>query len=377
MPDRIGDLLLRDGQIRLEDVDDGLRVSHERRTRLASALVSLGRISIDVAARALAAQQGVPAVLEKHLAGRDLALISLIPASVAWAHAALPIALQRSGALIVCVRDPSPEAQAQLEEVSGRSVVMAVTPEIALLQLIDEAYPQRASSEPGIPIEIDVQVETGPVARLAADALDLGNLQLVDLDDHGVEKDPDASSPHIRLPGQAQRITGSHAAIPARRTLALDPALVAMTSAEDHDDVIEALLAFLRHRFQAGVVFMVKDGLALAQAGFGVDVADGAITALALPLAQSPMLRTSHDRGAPYSGPPGESTPILERFFRVFGAAPERVCVAPIAIDGRVVHLVYAHGPRGATAEDAIVELATLATAAEEALVRILREARP
>jgi len=296
----------------------------------------------------------VPAALDKHLAGRDTALASLIPGPLAWTLTALPIALQRAGALVVCVRDPSEETRERLADVTGREIVLAVTPEIVLLPLIDEAYPARAASEPGVPIEIDVQIETGPIEKQ-----DDPYLQLADLDDHRVEKDPEASSPRIRLP--QQRITGAHAAVrAAARTLALDPALVALGAAADRAQIVDALLAFLRHRFQVGVVFAVQGGVALGEVGFADDVDDATVATLAIPLSERTALAIAHERASAYVGAPGA--------LRLFGLAPARVCVAPIGRE----HLVYGHGVRKGTVEDAITELASVCSAAEDAFTRAL-----
>jgi hypothetical protein len=398
MPPRIGDILVREGLVTIGDVQEALALVRRQPMRLASALVELGRLSSDDASRALAQQHGVPAALAKHLSGRDLALAELVPATLARSLGALPLAVQRNeGALVVCVRDPGPAAIAALEKASGRSVMVAVAVEVALLPLIDETYPHRTEqSEPGIPVEFDVDIDTGPVA--SEDTLDVGSFQLVDLDHQAVSKDPSQSSPGMRMPGffpvgtepagaaprqqrttntmQAQRSTGPMAALELPRTLQLDPAIEAIRAADTRDEVVDALIAFLRHRFHAAVVFSVKEGLALGQAGFGSDTIGDAVQSLAIPLAQPSVLRLAHDRKATFVGPPGEASVVQERFFKLFGSVPSRVVVVPIAINARILNLLYAHGPRLATPEEAAAELGTVAAAAEAAFVRIIRESK-
>jgi hypothetical protein len=379
--DRIGEILVRNGVVSETDVRDAIAVARQRRMRLASALVTLGRLSIDDASRALAEQHGVPAALEKHLSGRDLALAELLPQELAWSLGALPLAVSRGNdALVVCTRDPVPSAITTLERATGRSVMLAVAVEIVLLPLIQDTY--------AAPEEVEVDLDTGPVDT--DHALDPAHLQLVDLDDHGVSKDH--SQVDLRIPSIDQtgrnRITGPFRAItpaipaqvePPARTLALDPALVAITAAESRDEVVDAMLAFLRHTFRAGVVFSCKDGLALGQAGFGNDVVADTVTSLVVPLSQPSVLKAAHDRFASFAGPPGSETAstVQDRFFKLFGGLPpQKVVVVPVIIKERVINLLYGHAPRQRSVEEAAIELGTLAAAAEEAFVRIILETK-
>jgi hypothetical protein len=383
--DRIGEILVRNGVVSEADVRDAIAVARQRRMRLASALVTLGRLSIDDASRALAEQHGVPAALEKHLSGRDLALADLLPQQLAWSLGALPLAVSRGNdALVVCTRDPVPSAITTLERATGRSVMLAVAVEIVLLPLIQDTY--------AVPEEVEVDLDTGPVETLEQQeiALDPANLQLVDLDHHGVSKDHSQVDMHIPSLDHSGRhhVTGPFRAMtpaipaqvePPARTLALDPALVAITAAESRDEVVDAMVAYLRHTFRAGVVFSCKDGLALGQAGFGNDVVADTVTSLVVSLSQPSVLRVAHDRVASFAGPPGSETAstVQDRFFKLFGGLPpQKVVVVPVAIKGRVVNLLYGHGPRHGSVEEAAIELGTLSDAAEEAFVRIILEAK-
>lgn len=391
--ERIGDHLVRLGLVTTSDVEDAAMSARGWRVRLASALVRLGRVSEDDASRALAAQHGVPAALRKHLDGRDLALVPTLPAAVARELCALPLAVSRgSGALVVCVRDPSPATAAALAHAAGKPIVLAVAAECVLGPLIAESYPEEqvveldAVEDPSGAIEVDL--DTSGSAFTASGAYDVDSLQLVDLDDHGVSKDHHQIAP--RLPALPPRITAPFAAAGANpkverarrpsalqpRRLALDPALVAITRAEQGDAVVESVLAYLRHRFEVGVIFVVKDGCALGQAGFGGDLDDDSVEALVVPLTQRSVLRIAHDTREPFLGAPTETGVVQDRFFRVIGATPATAVVVPVVIRDRVINLVYAHGARDGSDTAAANELRMVASAAEDALVRIIREAK-
>jgi hypothetical protein len=388
---RIGDILVREGLVTAEDIEDALVLVAKQPMRLASALVVLGRLTPDAASRALAELHGVPAALARHLSGRDLALAGLVPALIAREIGALPLAVQRSdGALVVCVRDPGPATINDLEQASGHSVKIAVATDFALLPLIDETYPPDAGgSESGIPVEFDVDLDTGPAT--APPPMDLDSFQLVDLDHQAVAKDVTMSHPGIRLSGlftsvpvsassgplRPKRITGALLeALEPPRTLQHDPALDAIGVATTREQVVDALMAFLRHRFHAAVVFSVKDGLALGHAAFGSDTVIDAVDTLAIPLGPPSVLRNAHDRNSMVVGAPGEPSVVQDRFFKLFDGIPPTVVVVPISIDDRVINLVYAHGPRLATAEDSAAELGSVAEAAADAFVRIIRASK-
>lgn len=412
---------MRSGVISAADVERGLSDARASGLRLVSALVRLGKLSADDGARALADHHGVPAALSKHLDGRDLALAPHLTASVARELCALPIALSRNQeSLVVCVRDPSPAVAATLARAAGKPIVLAVAVEAVLAPLVAEAYPpdDDAAADDDFDVDLDSGVTELPpdLRREDSSPFRIGELQLVDLDDHGVSKDhsqvgmttpalpsrgegprrntgpfaaivpdavlelPAARTPVPRLPSEPAIIhapspSPSTTPPPEPRKLSLDAAIVAITRAETRDFVIESIVAFLRLRFDAGVIFSVKDGLALGQAGFGGDLDDDAITALTVPLSQKSVLRAAHERKAPFVGAPTETGVVQDRFFKLLGTTPVSVVVQPVVIKDRVINLIFAHGARSTEAR-AAEELRTLATAAEDAYVRIIREAK-
>jgi hypothetical protein len=417
---RIGELLVAQGLVTDQDLRDVLVYARQRSMRLCSALVAKGRLLPDDASRALADQHGVHAALVKHLDGRDMTLANKIPTKLARELVALPLALARDGAMVVCVRDPGPGSIVALESATGKRIIQAVAVECLLSPLVQDVY----ATGPGPEIEalddgFDVDLDSGVEHQPQADLLDTGTLQLVDLDDRGVEKDhsqsgrggpaffPVGTEPGTMTPppplGPGKRITGPMTALPLPdppsrpsrttgqlsalagvapppielpRMIALDPALVSLAAADTRDAVIDTLIAYLRHRFACGVVFVIKDAMALGLAGYAIDVAPDTFEALVVPLNQPSVLRSAHDKGASFVGAPPTGSVIQDRMFKVLGSVPDRCVVVPIKIKERVINLIYAHDPRRCTIEEAAIELGTVADAAEEAFVRIILEAK-
>lgn len=229
---RIGELLIEQRKLRPGDLQRALADKPAER-RLVSFLIAKGLVDFDDASRALGEQKGVACALAKHLAGRDPALARLIPADLGRGSCVLPIGRSSKGAVIVCVRDPSPALLATIQQAIRGDVLMVVAPAARLEHLVAEAY-GKAGGDDDFDIDVDggldldatptptpAPVSRGPMptppmpfprvepprtyarpdtpAALPPmpdmDALDPESirLSLTDLDDARVEKDPTQS----------------------------------------------------------------------------------------------------------------------------------------------------------------------------------------
>ncbi len=221
---RIGEILLEHGWIDADSLD--LALATQRTSggaiRTCSFLISRRLLDPDNAARALGEQHGVAAALQRHLARRDQELAALLPAGTAQLYNALPLGRMGNGDIIVCVRDPRPELRGLLSRALGENVVLAVAPATQLDALIEETYGDQVNefdvdlgTQP-IPIALELEIAEAEAAldpRDLEDIPELDNLQLVELDDTRVSKDPSQSG-HVKVP------QGSLAAInpPTNRT---------------------------------------------------------------------------------------------------------------------------------------------------------------
>ena len=222
---RIGDILLDHGWVDADVLDRALAQQPSSGMRTCSYLIECGVLDADNASRALGEQHGVAAALQRHLARRDRELAATLPAGTAQLYMALPLGRMNNGDVIVCVRDPNPELRGVLSRALQEKVVLAVAPATQLEALIHEAYGDEAN-------EFDVDLGTQPIPiALELDAPDisdhaeldpldddsipeLDNLQLVELDDTRVSKDPTQSG-HVKLPSSLPAITPSRVPLPA------------------------------------------------------------------------------------------------------------------------------------------------------------------
>ncbi len=346
--------------------------------------------------------------------------------------------------LVVCFRDPNqPQLIQRLEQALGIPVTPCVASELAIAVYLDHYYgvqaqfdspPARAESEDGVDIDMDEfdEAESG-----------LESLQLVNLDHHDVERaKPEGFIPEAQRQSVIRQALAaaqaSSAGIDALDLIAAEPTppretqktespnphleatspgpaspnpvpkavasmpksaprlpgasfhdadwqeLPELLEAIDHADqrtaVSDSIMSFLHQRFAAGMMFTIKDGLAMGHRGFGGHLDDkDTVTALMLPL-QKNILGAAHDSGELWRGDPAQiSSAAQERFLKLFdlGKAPSDVVVAPVAVGSRVVCLLYAHAHQGIELDDPDVdELAQVAEATKRAFARLIQKSR-
>lgn len=249
----IGDILVEHGWVERDALAYAIAQQASTGMRLCSYLIQIGALDLDNASRALGEQHGVAAALTRHLTRRDRELASILPANTAQLYMALPIGRMGNGDVIVCVRDPKPELRGVLQRAMNEKIVLAVAPASQLEALILEAYGDDVN-------EFDVDLGTQPIPiALELDAPDvtadaeldprdddsipeLDNLQLVELDDTRVSRDPSQSG-HVKLPSASSlaaitpptnrtplpssprrpQVSGLHALPPSQPAIAIPP----------------------------------------------------------------------------------------------------------------------------------------------------------
>src|SRR4051812_8320985 len=166
---RIGELLLLQERIDPWVLTNTLKEQAATRQRLVSILVTRALLEHDEGALILSEQLGYPAAMERHLERRDRALISEIPPELGGRWVVLPMARAKTGALVVCARDPSPILQSALEHALKQNVILAVTPAFALEKLVRAAYGLAAPAQ-----------EHEPLPDLPPTVSDIGDFRIED-----------------------------------------------------------------------------------------------------------------------------------------------------------------------------------------------------
>ena len=380
MPSRLGDILLDRGLVTSAQLEAALQSQTLQGGRLGTNLVQLGGIELDAVARALGVQFGLPPGVQVLFEEIQPSTVRLVSPELATRHGVIPLGFTLHRSKTLAVAFPAPPPASVLDELTEhvRARVMVVAaPELRLVYAMEKHYgiprparflrvspsgpvaeepvTQRAELPPP-PVRNDRRRLLQPSGEIRQDGPQAGPPPAVPL------------APPPELPAPA-----------ARPTLTAAQAMLTISRAQGREEIGEALCDFLRSSFSAGLVFIVRDRLALGWKGFAPGVDGSLLESIALPLDPPSCLRVGMERRAPFRGrPPPEGQALHARLWKLLQVSvPEELIVAPICVRDRVVALLYGQPGRGdLVADAALVDVATVCSAASASFVRLIQSAK-
>ena len=189
--------------------------------------------------------------------------------------------------------------------------------------------------------------------------------------------------PPARLPSQRmKRVPESLKRAPSTRLPRQRPArsiadaLKEIAAASSRDAIGDGIVAYLRATYALGLVWIVRDAIALGWKGFAPGVDASVIEALSFPLASPSVLRVAYEQRLLFRGaPPRDGAMLNRRLWKALRCTePGEVIVAPVAIGKRIVNLVYAHAEDGGVIPDAAaVDLGRVCGVAAERYAELIR----
>jgi type IV pilus assembly protein PilB len=188
MSGRLGELLVRENLISVQQLRKAQEEQQKTGTRIGTALIKVGAIEESKLTDFLSKQYGVPAINLKEF-DVEPDIIKLVPKDVASKHLVVPV--NRAGsALIVAMCDPSNiYAVDDLKFLTGYNIEPVVTSEPALREAIEKHYAEKGPNLEDIintMEEDDVEVaegqdDGGNVEEMAKAADDAPVIKLVNL----------------------------------------------------------------------------------------------------------------------------------------------------------------------------------------------------
>jgi len=367
---RIGDLLVEQGLVSRAELERTLAGSRERGERIVSLLIATGQVTFDDGARCLGARHQIACALERHLGHRDSALAARLPGELARSVCALPIGVNSSGALIVCVRDPDPALSDRIAAAVRGPVVLAVAPASRLARLVEEAY------GPSPVDEFDINVDTGLIPKAPPlpdmDALDPASVRqaLTALDDDRVAKQP-AKSYLPRPSGKDSRplpvMSGKRVTVEATRR--------ALAGARDRDDATAITLGFLGARWTHALLLAIRGGHAVALRS--LDPRTGHAPGFELPLEEVSTVQHAIEEATTSN----ERFPGLAQESLCAALDSEHVTAAPVIVDHEVIAAIAVGDPvfdpehdHAFDAHAASADLAAVASALGDTYQRVGRK---
>jgi hypothetical protein len=368
---KLGTLLLRNAVIGLTQLEAALRNQVLYGGRLGTNLVELGFVELDLLADYLSELSGLPVATQELLDETPKEALDAIGPELAHDLGVVPLGATPDGALAVAMIDPNDaDALAMIGERVGASVAPYVVPELRGLYYLEKHYgrPRQARFiRAGAPKRPSGPIPPADERRKMQPA---GGLVM---------------PPPVRLEPRRRRTnTAATSSPPPLQSPAISYGIACerIDAATHRDHIADALVDFARGRFDALVLFIVRDGNAL---GWRAHVATpigltAPIEELSLPLGGASSLQSAHDALKSFVGqPPQNAKPIEGRLWQVIGAdpPPREIAVSPITVKQRVVNLVYAHAVGGGPLPpEMAVQLGELAVRAQTAYVRLIRSSK-
>jgi type IV pilus assembly protein PilB len=158
MSGRLGELLVRENLISIQQLRKAQEEQQKNGTRIGSALIKTGAIEESKLTDFLSRQYGVPAINLKDF-DIDSEIIKLVPKDVAEKHLVIPV--NRAGpSLIVAMCDPSNiYAVDDLKFLTGYNIEPVVASEISVREAIEKYYAEKTQSLEEIVGEVTEDVE--------------------------------------------------------------------------------------------------------------------------------------------------------------------------------------------------------------------------
>jgi hypothetical protein len=338
--------------------------------RLCSLLVKRGLLDFDQASRALGELHGSAAVLRRHLEGRDEGLVDMLPDEAAKQLVALPIGRLGNGALIVCVRDPSPALQAKLTRLLREEVVLAVAPAHYLERLVAAVYAPRELDADDLEEAVDqVSDELDIPVEIEEPAVDFS----IDIEEVVTRPRPRRTSKPSKPPKKrALSVVIPTMAAPTGATRdALDATLSSFRQIDDLEWLFDVAMQYVSKHWNASLLLALKETRAVGVRGHGARITPSTVKTFVVDIAEVTLLQRARDERRIIADAlltePGAEHEVVDRALGARGTPT----AAPLVRGDAVTHVLLLGEPTVKDRDDALVDLGLLVESMSDALARI------
>lgn len=374
---RLGELLIKEGEVTQEHVSEALRAQVIYGGRIGTNLIELGHAHIDAVAEALGHQHHLACAHVRHFDDADKALQMKLSPVLAMELNAIPLSEQLPGVIAIAFLDPPlPDAVDKITDALKCEIVPVIAPELRLRYQLEQVYgitrPSRyvrigrkTSQERTIDGESERRKRryVHTLSDVEPEAGTLGRVQL--------------QRKEVRREGKSSAASDN---IQIDEAATLEDALVSMRRATDRDRVVDLMISCVRHAFGrrlgVGLMLVVREDTAIGWRGFSDHSDDSVASAVAIPLDEPSVLQLSYKTGVLVCGKPPPAGELIDnRLWKLLGSQPPQECiVAPVRIQDHVVCMLYAHaGDLGPIGLDLSHDVGELAHGAGSAFARLIR----
>lgn len=394
-------MLIRDGRISTQQLDDALAQQARGGGRVGTVMVEMGLIDVDTLTVYLGLELGIPIATRATLDRAKRSAVRLLTPEQATKHRCVPIVVQ-DRRLIAAIDNPHDvETLDELSRLIGYPVIPRVAPEVRIFHYLELYYgvprPVRyarvldipdprqsalpAPPLPGLPPRAANPVKTPhrPIRMSTANDAASKALQneadsLVMVLESDSAEEATQAPPVASEPKQTDTSPTVEMPVPQIfQPLDLEGAIEAMNDAKQRGDVADAIMSYATSMFDVCALCIVRDNMAFGWKASGPNLDRDRIETLLIPLEASSIFSMAlhNDNLFHAAPPPGTLQSYLYRVLRC--PEPAISTVTAIAISKRVVNLVYGHRHDRDELSDAELEnLRSACNAAARAYVRLI-----
>lgn len=377
---RLGEVLIHEGLITQAELDRALQRSEQQKVRLGTALVELGFVDVDIVARALSAMHQVPAVLSKHVANVDRAVVALVPKLVATKRRAVPIGWTEAKPprLVVAFEDPRTTPIEDFAVAAGARIEVGVAPELLVNRLLAKCYGVTTSTMNQRFVDVDPRSLEKPPSEPPAEkpAAPVLTLSLPPLPMPPAEPAEVHEVQEVREVQEEEAREEEAEPVSLVPMLGVDDAVAALKATTTSDEIGNVLATWLHSTYGVGLVLVVKDilGMAIGWRGWAPGVEQSTIESISVPLGPPSMFTTVYEGKVAFLGPPPEEGMAVQRkVWSALGSEPLEALVIPVMLGERMVNILYAHATDGTIPDGSLEDAARVAREATTAYARLIR----
>ena len=301
---RLGQLLIADGIIGGNQLQEALDAQLTHGGHLGTCLIELGYLSEERLGAELALASGVPCAPASAFLQIPRFVLDALPQSVVQKHGAVPIGLVDKILDVAMIDPKSRHALEELRSVSGCAIRSWIAPEVRVLQAMERYY--------------DIPRRSRYV--MLSRTLDRGR---------PAQEHPPAS--------ELKRPAGRRAlAEPDPFAVISDLLCEATTSDQIADLVLDTVKGDLKRR----ILFRVRGGSAIVWKSAGAAIKPSAVADLGFPILSEPIFGLLN--GDKYYEGPLPSDPIHLGFYRKLGIeTPKQIVLVPVHLDDHLIAMFY------------------------------------
>lgn len=265
---KLGELLIKEGVITKDQLDEALKCHTFFGIKLGSSLIELGFIQEDVLVNLLSRKLGIPAVSHSEIFDVPTDVIDRLSPAVAEKFRVIPVRLENKR-LYVAMSDPTDfKAQEELSFITGNIIVPLIAPEVHILQALEKYYAV-ARDYRYVCVSTELQKRKERQALDWSDGLVAGESKFAfsaDVSDSGSGNDLLNVSIPIDLSATNPLNVSNSQQLSQKQTLELytiDKLSLDFSTAQNRDDVADIFIKYLGQEFAKCALLTIRGNCAV------------------------------------------------------------------------------------------------------------------